>query len=182
MPAWRTCSRWARPHRHGDRPPRPRLPHSSGEQGYREALHDAGLAVDETLLRLGAFQASHVREAARALLRLPDPPTAIFACNDLAALATLEAAAELGVDVPGRLSVLGFDNVPESATAQPPLTTVQQLIRQMGHDAVVTLVAVLAGREPGPTHVTLGTTLVVRRSTAPPGRGSPAPEAAAVPS
>ena len=138
------------------------------EQGYRQALREAGIGVDEALLRLGAFESSTSREAARTLLSLPEPPTAVFACNDLSALATLEVAAELGVDVPGQLSVLGFDDVPESATASPALTTVRQPIRQMGHDAVEMLIAVLGGREPGPRHVTLGTTLVVRRSTAPP--------------
>ena len=138
------------------------------EQGYRQALTEAGLGVDEALLRLGAFEASTAREAARELLALPEPPTAIFACNDLSALATLEVAAELGIDVPGRLSVLGFDNVPESAMASPPLTTVQQPIRQMGHDALAMLIAVIDGEELRDTHVTLDTTLVVRRSTAPP--------------
>jgi LacI family transcriptional regulator len=135
------------------------------EQGYRQALSEAGLSVDETLLRLGAFESSTARDAARELLSLPEPPTAIFACNDLSALATLEVAAELGVDVPGQLSVLGFDNIPESAMACPALTTVQQPIRQMGHDAMGMLLAVIDGEEPGPTHVTLDTALVVRRST-----------------
>jgi LacI family transcriptional regulator len=138
------------------------------EQGYRQALGEAGLPVDEALLRLGAFESSTARDAARELLSLPEPPTAIFACNDLSALATLEVAAELGFDVPGRLSVLGFDNIPESAMAYPALTTVQQPIRQMGHDAMVMLVAAINGEELSHTHVTLDTTLVVRRSTAPP--------------
>jgi LacI family transcriptional regulator len=141
------------------------------EQGYRRALQEAGLAVDESLLRLGAFERSTARAAARELLTLPEPPTAIFACNDLSALATLEVAAELGVDVPRQLSVLGFDNIPESAMAQPPLTTVQQPIRQMGHDAMVMLVALLHGEQLDQTQVTLDTTLVLRRSTAPPSCG-----------
>jgi LacI family transcriptional regulator len=138
------------------------------EQGYRQALTEAGLHVDEALLRLGSFETSTARQAARELLWLPDPPTAIFACNDLSALATLEVAAELGLDVPGRLSVLGFDNVPESAMADPPLTTVEQPIRQMGHDAMVMLIALIDGEQPRATQVTLDTTLVLRRSTAPP--------------
>ena len=142
------------------------------EQGYRQALSAAGISVDESLLRLGAFESSTARDAARELLCLPEPPTAIFACNDLSALATLEVAAELGVDVPGELSVLGFDNIPESAMASPALTTVQQPIRQMGHDAMVLLIGVINGEERCDTHVTLDTTLVVRRSTAPPRRNS----------
>ncbi|SDM86084.1 transcriptional regulator, LacI family [Nocardioides szechwanensis] len=136
------------------------------EKGYREAHAAAGVPVDEALLRLGAFEPEQGRIGARELLTLPDPPTAIFAANDLSALATLEVAAELGIDVPGRLSVVGFDNIPDSALADPPLTTVQQPIRQMGHDAVEMLMALVAGEEPADTHPTLSTTLVERRSTA----------------
>ena len=127
------------------------------------------LPIDEALLLPGGFEPEPARAAARALLSLPEPPTAVFAANDLSALATLEAAAELGLDVPSRLSVLGFDNIPESALAQPPLTTVEQPIRRMGHDAIDILVRLIAGEEEeADAHVTLGTTLVVRRSTAAP--------------
>ena len=125
--------------------------------------------VDEALLRTGGFEPGTARDAARALLLLADRPTAVFACNDLSALATLEVAAELGIAVPGHLSVLGFDDIPESAMAHPPLTTVQQPIRQMGHDALELLFAVIDGEQPArPTPPTLATTLVVRRSTAAP--------------
>ena len=79
-----------------------------------------------------------------------------------------QVAAELGVDVPGRLSVVGFDNIPESALSHPPLTTVQQPMRQMGHDAIAMLVALIAGHTVDETHVTLETTLVPRRTTAAP--------------
>lgn len=137
------------------------------EQGYRDAIHAAGLRVDEDLLALGAFDPEQAREAARALLTLPDPPTAIFAANDISALAALDVAAELGIDVPGRVSVVGFDNIPESALAHPPLTTVQQPMRQLGRDATAMLVALIAGEEIDDTHLTLDTTLVRRRSTAP---------------
>jgi LacI family transcriptional regulator len=139
------------------------------EQGFREALGNAGIAVDEGLLRPGAFESEVAREAALELLSLQQPPTAIFAANDLSALATLDVAAELGIEVPHQLSVVGFDNIPESALSHPPLTTVQQPIRQMGHDAMVMLVAQIAGEEVVNTHVTVDTTLVVRRSTTTPG-------------
>ena len=138
------------------------------ERGYREAHAAAGVPVDETLLADGAFDPEQARDAARSLLGLPEPPTAIFAANDISALATLEVAAELGVDVPGRLSVVGFDNIPESALSHPPLTTVQQPMRQMGHDAIAMLVALIAGHTVDETHVTLETTLVPRRTTAAP--------------
>jgi LacI family transcriptional regulator len=139
------------------------------ERGYREAHAAAGVPVDETLLALGAFDPEQAREAARTLLGLPRPPTAIFAANDISALSALEVAADLGVDVPGQLSVVGFDNIPESALAHPPLTTVQQPMRQLGHDAIAMLVALIAGEELAETHVTLETTLVQRRTTAAPG-------------
>ncbi|GAB2457957.1 LacI family DNA-binding transcriptional regulator [Nocardioides hungaricus] len=139
------------------------------EQGFREAHAAAGVPVDESLLVLGNYDPELARGAARELLTLPEPPTAIFAANDISALAVLEVAAELGVDVPGRLSLLGFDNIPESALAHPPLTTVQQPMRQMGHDAIAMLVDLIAGERPDDTHLTLETTLVRRRSTAAPG-------------
>ena len=138
------------------------------EQGYREALIAAGLPVDETLMRSGGFEPELAREAARELLSLPHPPTAVFAANDLSALETLEVAAELGLDVPGRLSVVGFDNIPESALAGPPLTTVQQPIRRMGEEATTMLLALIAGEELVEAHRTLDTSVVVRASTAPP--------------
>ncbi|MDK3254961.1 LacI family DNA-binding transcriptional regulator [Blastococcus capsensis] len=138
------------------------------EQGYREALVAAGLRVDETLMRSGGFEPEPAREAARDLLSRPEPPTAVFAANDLSALMTLEVATELGLDVPRQLSVVGFDNIPESALADPPLTTVQQPIRRMGQEATTMLLALISGEEVADVHVTLATSLVLRASTASP--------------
>jgi LacI family transcriptional regulator len=139
-------------------------------QGYREALAAAGLPVDEALMRSGGFEPELAREAARELLSRPAPPTAVFAANDLSALATLEVARELGLDVPRQLSVVGFDNIPESAMADPPLTTVQQPIRRMGQEATTMLLALISGGEITDPHRTLTTSVVARASTAPPHR------------
>ncbi len=139
------------------------------EQGYREALAAAGIPVDESLLRVGAFETEQAGDAARQLLELADRPTAVFAANDLSALATLEVATGLGLRVPDDLSLVGFDNIPEAAQVQPSLTTVDQPMRQMGHDAVEMLLALIADRPLAATHVTLDTRLVVRASTAAPG-------------
>ena len=139
------------------------------EQGFREAHAAAGVPVDESLMVLGNYDPELAREAARELLTLADPPTAIFAANDLSAIAVLEVADELGVSVPSQLSLLGYDNIPESALAHPPLTTVQQPMRQMGRDAIAMLVDLISGRHPDDTHLTLETTLVRRASTAAPG-------------
>ena len=94
---------------------------------------------------------------------LPQRPTAIFAANDLSAIRTMEVARSLGISIPDELSVIGFDNVPESAMTTP-LTTVNQPIQQMGAEAVGLLIAMMDGTSGGGMHVTLPTELVVRGS------------------
>jgi len=138
------------------------------ERGFRDAHEAAGVQVRESLMRVGGYDPEASARVARELLTLPVPPTAIFAGNDVAALATIEVARSLGLDVPGRLSVVGFDDIPEAAAADPPLTTVKQPIRTMGHEAVELLLRMIAGEDLAGAHVTLETRLVVRQSTAPP--------------
>ncbi len=138
------------------------------EEGYRQALARAGIEVDEALVRVGDYEAATASEAARELLELDSRPTAIFAANDVTALQTTAVARTLGLDVPGELSVVGFDNVPESALGDPPLTTVEQPIQQMGVEAVRLLIERIQDPEQAPAQVVLPTRLVVRGSTAPP--------------
>ncbi|MFB9685133.1 LacI family DNA-binding transcriptional regulator [Amycolatopsis plumensis] len=133
--------------------------------GYLRALTAAGITPDEDLIRIGAYDPEVSAASAHALLTGPDRPTAVFAANDISAIATVDAARELGLAVPDDLSVVGFDNVPESALCSPPLTTVDQPIREMGHRAIRMLIALINGDEVERTHVTLDTGLVVRRST-----------------
>ncbi|MBE8517792.1 LacI family DNA-binding transcriptional regulator [Amycolatopsis sp. H6(2020)] len=133
--------------------------------GYLRALTAAGITPDEDLIRIGAYDPEISAASAHALLTGPDRPTAVFAANDISAIATVGAARELGLAVPDDLSVVGFDNVPESALCSPPLTTVDQPIREMGHRAIRMLIALINGDEVERTHVTLDTGLVVRRST-----------------
>ena len=106
-------------------------------------------------------------EQARHLLTLPDPPTALFAANDVSAIAAIAAATDLGLRVPEDLSVVGFDNIPESALCTPPLTTVNQPIRQMGEQSIHLLLQLIRGQTPTQTHITLATSLVTRQSTQP---------------
>jgi LacI family transcriptional regulator len=137
------------------------------EQGYRLALEAAGIEIDVALLGEGFFELEPAHNSARELLLGAEPPTAIFAANDLSALGVLSAAVELGLAVPDDLSIVGFDNVPESVMAEPPLTTVDQSIQLMGRRAVEMLLGLLGGAEI-PQRITLSTRLVQRRSTAPP--------------
>jgi LacI family transcriptional regulator len=136
------------------------------EQGYRQALANAGIPVDTDLVRAGAYDPGVSADAVRRLLAKADPPTAIFAANDVSALATVEVAGELGLRVPEHLSVVGFDNIPDSALCNPPLTTVEQPIHEMGRIAAEMVIRLIHGERADATHVTLATRLLVRQSTA----------------
>lgn len=139
------------------------------EQGFREAMADAGIPVDESLVRVGGYDAASARAPVHELLGRRDRPTAIFAANDVSAIATIRVAAELGIEVPGDLSVIGYDNIPESALIDPPLTTIDQSIQRMGLEATEMLMRLIDDPESGPTHVMLSTELIVRGScTRPP--------------
>ncbi|WP_169987472.1 LacI family DNA-binding transcriptional regulator [Microbispora sp. H10836] len=140
----------------------------SREEGYRRALAEAGVPADPTLIGRGDFNPESAIPLARALLEGPDRPTAIFAASDGMALKVLEVAKELGLDVPGDLSVVGFDNIPESALAEPALTTVDQSMYRLGHEAARMLKSLVTGEWEGPRQILLPTRLVVRGSTAPP--------------
>lgn len=135
------------------------------EKGFRDAMAEAGLVVDPDLVRVGEYSKESARAAATELLTLPTPPTAIFAANDLSALETIKVAHERGLDVPGDLSVVGFDDIPESTGGIPPLTTVHQPIQEMGAAATRLLVALMNGTPVDSTYVTLPTSLVVRGTT-----------------
>lgn len=138
------------------------------EAGYRAALDEAGIPVDPALIREGDYMRETAHAPARELLTLADRPTAIFAANDLSALGALDAAAEVGLSVPRDLSVVGFDDVPDSARSTPPLTTVRQELHEMGASAMRMLLALIDGQELASPHVRLPVSLVERGSTAPP--------------
>jgi LacI family transcriptional regulator len=135
------------------------------EEGFRQAMTARGVPVDPELVRVGGYRRQTALEPARELLSLPERPTAVFAANDLSAIATLDAAASLGIGVPHELSLVGFDNIPESALTEPPLTTVTQPMQQMGAAAVDLLLHLLDGTGDRQTHVQLPTELVRRGTT-----------------
>ncbi len=136
------------------------------ERGYRTALRRAGVKLDPSLIQVGGYEVDSAEGAARRLLERGDRPTAIFAANDVSALATISVAGSLGIAVPDDLSVVGFDNVPDSALSEPPLTTIEQPIQQMGFDAARILIRLIA-KQPVPDHTMLPTRLVVRGSCRP---------------
>jgi LacI family transcriptional regulator len=138
------------------------------ELGYRQALEAAGIPLDPELIRVGGYRSDTADTPARELLSPTrgERPTAVFAANDQSAMHLVEVAAELGLRIPEDLSVVGFDNVPETAMVNPPLTTVAQPLHRMGAEALRMLLDVLEGT-PREQHLRLPTSLVVRSSTGP---------------
>jgi LacI family transcriptional regulator len=141
------------------------------ELGYRRALAAAGVPVDEGLIVKADYDPQRSAEATRQLLTGPEPPTGLFAANDVSAIAAMAVARDLGLRLPEDLSVVGFDNVPESALCTPRLTTVAQPIQEMGFRAVSVLIGLIGGVDPDASHQTLPTELVVRDSTGTDGAG-----------
>ena len=138
--------------------------------GYRAALHAAGLAADDSLVRRDSFTVEGGRRQARDLLARPDPPTAIVAGNDAQAFGVLQALGERGLRAPDDLSLIGFDDVPVASWATPALTTVRQPLAAMAATAFRMLRSDPATAEGQARHIELATALVVRDSTGPPGR------------
>ena len=112
-------------------------------EGYRDALRDAALPVDDRLVAAGSFTYRSGLEAADRLLGLADPPSAIFASNDDMAAAAVAIAHRYALDVPRDLTVVGFDDTPLATTIWPELTTIRQPIADMTRLAVHKLVRVI---------------------------------------
>jgi DNA-binding LacI/PurR family transcriptional regulator len=138
--------------------------------GYRAAMDAAGMPIDPELIHFGDFHVQSGVEWARSMLRLPDPPTAIFAANDLMALGVYQAAREARLHIPEDLSVVGFDDLPVAGWVGPPLTTVRQPLSEMAVSATRLVLSLARGDEPPQTRLELSTALVLRNSTAPPRR------------
>ncbi|WP_422116522.1 LacI family DNA-binding transcriptional regulator [Brachybacterium sp. UNK5269] len=136
-------------------------------EAFAAAMRERGL--DDSLVAEGDFTASSGRAATARLLDLPQPPTAILYANDMMAIAGLSLARSRALRVPEDLSISGYDDSELSAHLSPGLTTVTTGAVQRGELAVTTLLAALAGEDPG---VVLAdhTTVVPRGSIAPPPR------------
>jgi len=138
--------------------------------GYRSALDRAGVAYDPGLVRYGNFHHEGGYARGNELLDLPEPPTAIFAGSDEHAFGVYEAARRRGLRIPQDLSVVGFDDLPVTRWASPPITTVRQPLAEMGSVAAQMLGDLIDGKPLHSNRVELSTELIVRESTAAPGR------------
>ena len=135
--------------------------------GFRAALAGAGILLDPELVVHSDWRIPRGTEAARQLLSLPEPPTAIFGFNDNVAIGALHAARELGFSVPDDLSVVGFDDTEQAVIVTPRLTSVRQPLAELGRMGVSLLIRLIEGQRVDALRVELATQLVVRESTAP---------------
>lgn len=139
--------------------------------GYAAALKQAGLTERTDYIagppNAPAFATQEDGyDAMMQLLDLKQPPTAIFARNDFAAIGALRAAHTRGCRVPQDIAIAGFDNIPLAAFTTPPLTTVEQPIRQQGAEAARLLLTRIEGSSPARAQViTMGCKLIPREST-----------------
>ncbi|PZR37134.1 LacI family DNA-binding transcriptional regulator [Caulobacter segnis] len=141
-------------------------------EGYLDAMKARGLPVSDGWVRQGDFTFQSGMAEAKALLALPDRPTAIFASNDDMALGCVAAIAEAGLMTPGDISVAGFDDSPSARFSRPQLTTVRQPVAEMSSVAARLLISQARSSEPAerPQDILLPFELIHRASTAPPPR------------
>lgn len=135
--------------------------------GYRAALEQHGIPADEDLIQEGNFFQSDGYAAGEALLDLEDPPTAVFASNDVMAFGVMDAVRDRGFRIPGDISIVGFDDIPQAASVHPPLTTVRQPLEEMGRVAARSLLALIDDPRRTADRIELPTELVVRQSCRP---------------
>jgi LacI family transcriptional regulator len=141
-------------------------------EGYRSALDEAGIVPDPALIAAGLFTYRSGLEAAEKLLDLPSRPTAIFASNDDMAAATVAVAHRRHLDVPGDLTVCGFDDTDFARSIWPELSTIHQPIADMSRAALELLVNSIKARRSGKDapyrEALFDFTLVQRDSESPP--------------
>jgi LacI family transcriptional regulator len=133
--------------------------------GYARALAEAGVAVEESLVRFGSYERAAGYSAVKDIMAHAGP-TALFTGSDYLAIGALAALREMGLDAPRDLSLVGFDDMPFAEWLHPPLTTVRQPIEEMGRQGVRTLLSQIKDGA-APALVRLATELVERSSVAP---------------
>lgn len=139
-------------------------------RGYREALQEAGLTADPDLIVHGDYLEASGAKAAERLIQLKERPTAIFATSDLMAIGALQALRHYGLNVPGDVSLIGFDDIEPVRWLSPALTTVKQPLRPMGEVGARKILKVISGEETEVAKIMLHCELAVRESCAPPHR------------
>jgi len=134
-------------------------------EGYKKALQDAGIEVDKGLISYGDFQEHGGYEAVIKLLEKKKEFTAIFSANDFMAIGAMKALKEKGYSIPGDVAVMGFDGTFLSGHVEPPLSTVQLPIKDLGKNCAELITSIINNGDKEKKGILLGTKLVIRKST-----------------
>jgi LacI family transcriptional regulator len=117
-------------------------------EGYRASLEKAGVGFDPALVAERPFEMAEAAAATEAIMSLAEPPTALFCANDIQAMGALFSCQRLGLAVPRHVSIIGFDDLPMTRVANPPLSTVHVPAQEMGEAAADALVRAVDLEEP----------------------------------
>ncbi|HZC73094.1 MAG TPA: LacI family DNA-binding transcriptional regulator [Jatrophihabitans sp.] len=138
--------------------------------GYRAAFEDAGVAVEKSLVVTAGWNTDDAYREAQRLLQLADPPTAIFAANNVLSEGVWRAAADLGIRIPRDLSLISFDDAPWMSMVRPGITAIAQDAVAMGEAALTQLLARIEAPQAPIRTVMFTPTVVHRGSTGPPAK------------
>ena len=136
-------------------------------KGYLDGMRECGLRVLKSLVIQGNLSYESGIDAALRLLRAKNPPTAIFCANDQTAAGAMKVAHEMGLSIPGDVSIVGFDDVPLASQIWPQLTTIRQPLFRMSRLAGKLLIRRLRGEQPGDVDRVVKAEIVIRDSTGP---------------
>lgn len=136
--------------------------------GFKAALRTNRIPILPELIHEGTFAQLDGYTGASYFLTLKKPPSAIFASNDVMAMAAMDAVRERGMRIPEDISIIGFDDIPQASLIRPSLTTIRQPLEQMGRIAAQMLFEILRNPDHKYKRVELPTELIVRDSIAKP--------------
>jgi DNA-binding LacI/PurR family transcriptional regulator len=134
-------------------------------RGFRQTLLEADVHLNEQWLKVCDYKVEDGKRKALELLQEDNPPSAIFACNDMLAVGALQAAKEMKMDLPNELSIISFDNTILSTVTNPLLTTIAQPIEQMGKLAVDLIVESIKEDNQQKRRIVLRPEIIIREST-----------------
>jgi DNA-binding LacI/PurR family transcriptional regulator len=134
--------------------PPDRSDNTERQRGYRDALNEAGIEADPSLVVQGTGRAGGGQRALPLLLSLDPAPSGVFCYNDVTAMGLIHVAREAGLSLPQDLAIVGFDDIPFARFVHPALTTIAQPVAQLGQGAIEMMLALLSDDAPSEQSVT----------------------------
>lgn len=133
-------------------------------EGFRMAMQEAGITINESWIRTGSFTPESGYQAMASILQDQSKPSAVFVASDVVAIGVIEAARRAGLRIPEELALVGFDDIPWAAYLNPPLTTIHVPAYALGWGAGNLLIHALDQDSLEQDHVFLNSELIIRRS------------------